>query len=152
MKNLRLLLFAGALSLVLSCGDSTAPTQPAVTTPSPAPPAGTATPAPPAAPTPTPASSAAHIVRVGPQGSRSFSDSQSGGATTTIRVGTMVTWQWEGGPHSVTSGNCCSPDGRFDSGVKSSGSFSQTFLSAGTFPYFCTVHGSMMTGSVVVNP
>jgi plastocyanin len=92
------------------------------------------------------------MVRVGAGGSNSFSDSQGGGATTTIRAGAMVTWQWEGGPHSVTSGNCCSPDGRFDSGLKSSGSFSQTFPSAGTFPYFCMVHGSMMTGSVVVNP
>jgi plastocyanin len=36
--------------------------------------------------------------------------------------------------------------------VKSSGTFNHTFPSAGSFPYFCTVHGSLMTGMVVVNP
>jgi plastocyanin len=34
----------------------------------------------------------------------------------------------------------------------SGGSFSHTFTSAGSFPYFCMIHGSMMTGMVVVNP
>jgi plastocyanin len=34
----------------------------------------------------------------------------------------------------------------------SSGSFSHTFMTAGSFPYFCLVHGSAMTGMVVVNP
>jgi plastocyanin len=30
--------------------------------------------------------------------------------------------------------------------------FDRTFPTAGTFPYFCTVHGSMMTGTIVVQP
>jgi plastocyanin len=140
LKSCRLFLLAGALSLLVSCGDSSAPTQPAMTTPTPPPPAGT---------TPTPV--AAHTVGVG-QGGNRFVDSQSGNGTTTIRAGESVTWNFVAGPHSATSGNCCSPDGTFDSGVRSSGSFSHTFSSAGTFPYYCTVHGSMMTGSVIVNP
>jgi plastocyanin len=40
----------------------------------------------------------------------------------------------------------------WDSGLMSSGSFSHTFSSTGSFPYFCTIHGSLMTGTVVVNP
>jgi plastocyanin len=30
--------------------------------------------------------------------------------------------------------------------------FDFTFNQAGTFPYFCSNHGSIMTGTVVVNP
>jgi hypothetical protein len=31
-----------------------------------------------------------------------------------------------------------------------SGTYEHTFASGGTYAYFCTVHGAMMTGSVVV--
>jgi plastocyanin len=55
-------------------------------------------------------------------------------------------------PRTSTSGNCCSPDGLWDSGLLTSGSFSRQFAQTGTFPYYCTVHGAMMTGTVVVNP
>ncbi len=149
MKHLLLILLAGALAFVLSCGnDNSAPTQPRMTTATPM--AGrTATPVP--AATPTPSTGAAATVSVGPSGSMSFVDSQSRNSTTTIRAGERVTWNFEGF-HSVTSGNCCNPDGNFDSGTMSSGSFSHTFPAAGSFPYFCTVHGSLMTGMVVVNP
>lgn len=149
MKRVLLVLLADALAFVLSCGNDNAPTQPAMTTATPA--AGrTATPTPPApAATPTP-SSASPTVNVGPSGGNSFVDRQSGNSTTTIQAGQTVTWNFQGF-HSVTSGNCCNPDGNFDSGTMSSGSFSHTFPAAGTFPYFCTVHGSMMTGMVVVN-
>jgi plastocyanin len=151
MRRVLLVLLAGALAFVLSCGNDNAPTQPAMTTATPA--AGrTATPTPPApAATPTPSTGAGATVSVGPSGSMSFVDSQSRNSTTTIRAGERVTWNFEGF-HSVTSGNCCNPDGNFDSGTMSSGSFSHTFPAAGSFPYFCTVHGSLMTGMVVVNP
>ena len=132
-----------AFALFLSChSDHSAPTQPVVN-PSPTP-GG-------AAPTPTP-SAAAHVVNVGASGANAFVDSQSAGTTTTIKAGQTVQWVWMGGPHSSTSGNCCSPDGSWDSGVMSSGTFSRTFPSAGSFPYFCTVHGTMMTGMVMVTP
>jgi plastocyanin len=145
MKGLRFLAASGSLLLLLSCGDNNSmPTQPAANaTPTPmSSPAATPTPPPPAA---------GHSVNVG-QGGNRFVDSQGGGTTTTIRAGDTVTWHFVAGPHSVTSGNCCTPDGGFDSSVRSSGDFSHTFSSAGSFPYFCTVHGSMMTGTVVVNP
>jgi plastocyanin len=141
MKRFRLFLLSGVL-VALSCGDSNPPTQPAMTT---------ATPAAGRTATPTPSTGAGATVRVGPSGSMSFVDSQSGNSTTTIRAGERVTWNFEGF-HSVTSGNCCNPDGNFNSGTMSSGSFSHTFPAAGSFPYFCTVHGSLMTGMVMVNP
>jgi len=80
-------------------------------------------------------------------------DSQSNTSTTTIKAGDTVQWNFvDSIPHTTTSGACCTPSGLWDSGVKSSGSFSHQFAAKGTFPYYCTVHGAMMTGTVVVNP
>lgn len=55
--------------------------------------------------------------------------------STTINVGDSVTWTWVGGVHSVTSDT-----GIWNSGDKSSGTFTRQFNSAGNFPYFCDVH------------
>jgi PKD repeat protein len=83
-----------------------------------------------------------------------FTDSASGNSTTTINAGDTVLWTWGGGTHSTTSGACspaCAADGRWDSGIKSnSGTFSRAFPIAGSFPYHCEVHGSMMQGTIVV--
>ncbi len=72
----------------------------------------------------------------------------------TINEGDTVHWIWVGGTHSTTSGSCpggnCTPDGTWDSGGKSGGSFDHTFASAGTFNYFCSVHLASMTGKVIV--
>ena len=120
-------------------------------------PAGpTATPTSPAPTvTPTPPAGGARAVNVG-QGGMNFVDQVSGNSTTTIPVGTTVTWTWVGSPHSVTSGACppCQHDDNF--GTEQSFSpphtFSFTFNTPGSFPYFCTVHGQAMTGTVVVTP
>lgn len=105
--------------------------------------------------TPTqPSGNITRIVNVG-QGGNNFRDESSGNSTSTIRVGDTIRWNWAGGmEHSSTSGPCppCSGDGLWNSGIKSSGSFSRTFSQAGTFPYFCIPHASDMTGTVVVNP
>jgi len=72
--------------------------------------------------------------------------------------------------HGVTSGACqgggggggyvvkgygdpdCTGDGRFASGFHNgSFEFSHTFTEAGTFAYFCPVHGAAMKGRVVVS-
>jgi plastocyanin len=172
MKTLRLALAAAALSGVLACSDSDGPTQPIVPTPTqpaaasptptqpgsasptPTPPVvSSPTPTPPvaASPTPTP-STTSHNVIVGSGGGNVFFDAQSGNATTTIQAGETVLWTWNNGPHSTTSGVCCTADGIWNSGTKNSGTFQHTFPSAGSFPYFCVVHGTMMTGTVVVNP
>lgn len=83
-----------------------------------------------------------------------FMDGVTNGTTTTINVGDMVTWTVAAGSvsHTITSGSNCTADGKFDSGNKKAGeSFSHTFTTAGTYPYFCTYHCSMgMVGSVVV--
>jgi plastocyanin len=68
-------------------------------------------------------------------------------ATITVPVGSTVTWQWnsDGVTHNVTF-----QDGT-TSGNMNSGSFPRTFQAAGTFPYLCTIHGSLgMTGTVTV--
>jgi len=160
-RSFRLTLsFLSVLALV-SCGKSnSSPTQPvspptvtvAARTSTPTvPPAGTATPTRSAATATPTAPPAVHIVNVG-QAGNNFVDSQSGNSTTTIRAGETIMWTWVSGTHSTTSGTCCTADGKWDSGTKSSGSFSQTFPTAGNFPYFCTVHLAAMTGNVVVNP
>ena len=66
-------------------------------------------------------------------------------ATTTVAVGSTVSWSWAAGSvdHNVT----------FDDGPKSanqsSGGYSRTFGAKGTYPYRCTNHPAM-TGTVKV--
>src|SRR5437868_5971015 len=111
-----------------------------------------------AQPTPTPTENTV-TVEVGASGSFSFSPQ-----TVNINPGDTVMWQWAPGSiaHTVTSGAPGAVDGKFcslpagttpsvsacDSAsyAQSSGSYSYTFPTAGTFPYFCEVHGAMMTG------
>jgi plastocyanin len=84
-----------------------------------------------------------------PNGQRQFSPS-----SISIQVGDTVTWTWKAGGHSVTSGAAGSPNGLFDSGIKTSGAtFSHTFTAAGSFGYFCVPHGLCcgMTGTVNVS-
>ena len=135
-----LLLLAAPILAGVGCGDS-------MTGPK-------ATPTP-AQPTPTPG--AAHVVIVGRdstgQPANVFVDSVSGTSTSTIHVGDTIQWIWVSGTHSTTSGACgagCVPNGLWDSGRVQGGTFQFTFTSAGTYPYFCTLHGPSMQGSVVV--
>lgn len=114
-------------------------------------------------PTPTPPASSTRIVNVG-QLSTSFTDTVSGNSSTTIHVGDTVKWVFVSGmAHSTSSGTCvsggyygddvCTPDGQWDSGMMVSPStFSHTFTSAGTHRYYCEVHKSGMTGTVLVQP
>jgi plastocyanin len=69
----------------------------------------------------------------------------------TVAVGTTITWTWGGGQyaqdqseHSVTFA-----DGQ-TSPTQMTGTYSRTFTSAGTYNYQCLVHGSAMTGVIVV--
>jgi plastocyanin len=119
-------------------------------------PGGNPNPTPKPNPTPTPGGGGSMnaTVNVGQGGSISFMDQQSGSSMTTIRAGGTVNWVWVSGTHSTTSGTCpgggCNADGNWDSGIASGTTFQKTFSSPGTFPYFCRVHGGMMTGTVVV--
>jgi plastocyanin len=65
-----------------------------------------------------------------------------------IKVGQAVEWDWQdpSSSHTVTADN-----GSFDSGLCSQGTkFVQTFSSAGTVTYKCTIHAGMQ-GTVVVS-
>ena len=68
-------------------------------------------------------------------------------ASVTINVGDTARWTWSGvNSHTVTA-----TDMSFDSGPpQSSGTFDHTFNTGGTFTYFCQVHGTAMSGTVVV--
>jgi plastocyanin len=67
-------------------------------------------------------------------------------ASVTINVQDSVRWVWTGfAPHSTTS------VGLWDSGIHTNGfAFTNTFASAGTFPYRCTVHALVQSGTVIV--
>jgi plastocyanin len=63
-----------------------------------------------------------------------------------INVGDTVTWiNDDSQPHTVTSGEEATPDGRFDSSTMTSdATFSHTFTEAGEYQYFCTLHPNMV--------
>ena len=77
-----------------------------------------------------------------------------------INQGDTVKWVWRASSgygsvrmyHSVTSGTPSQPTNLFDSGIHSYPySFQTSFPNAGSFPYYCMVHGAMMTSSVEVS-
>jgi plastocyanin len=74
----------------------------------------------------------------------------------TVRAGDTVIWSnTDILNHTVTSGNPCSPDGIFNSGVldPETGIFSFTFTNVGTFKYYCLFHClGGMRGDVTVDP
>jgi plastocyanin len=137
------------------------PTPPGPTaTPAATPPGPTATPTStpigtptPPGPTATPTPPAGDLVVATSDGGTQFIDAVSGTSTSTITVGTTILWLSLSGTHSTTSGPCppCTGDGLWDSG-QGFEAFDHTFNQAGTFPYFCSVHGTSMTGTVIVNP
>ena len=67
--------------------------------------------------------------------------------TITVNVGDAVTWtNQDGAPHSAKAVN-----GSFDTGTLGQGaSRTLTFTTAGSFSYICGIHGSSMSGTVVV--
>lgn len=96
---------------------------------------------------PSPAPSSSVTVSI-PQNSMNLGAAAYGTNPLVIARGTMVTWTNDDSVnHSATSDT-----GIWDSGVLTPGqSFSWTFNSAGTFPYYCTVHGkASMSGTIEV--
>ncbi len=69
--------------------------------------------------------------------------------STTINVNDRVIWTWNGSgfiPHTTTSDTLL-----WDSSpAKTSGTFTNTFGSAGSFPYHCAVHPLTMKASITV--
>ena len=102
-----------------------------------------------------------YVVQVA-NGSLSFNP-----AMLTIARGSVVTWVWyEALDHNVISGtvsmNVGTPDNKFCSDsdtncgsapvFSSPHSYSHTFTTAGTFPYYCDPHAGIMRGTIVVVP
>ncbi len=77
-------------------------------------------------------------------------------SSVTIQPGDTVRWTWSTSGHSSTSGTPGVPNGLWDSGILGQGAtFTHTFNTVGSFPYYCTPHGLCcgMTGTVTVtNP
>jgi hypothetical protein len=82
-------------------------------------------------------------------------DSDDIDVETTISVGDTVTWDWGGGDvHTTTECaadlDACPQPHLWDSPVQSSGSFSVTFDTPGTYLYRCQVHPIEMRGTITV--
>jgi plastocyanin len=82
-------------------------------------------------------------------------------STLTVPAGTTVTWQWpacdDTGSGYGGYGGCVTHNVTFDDGsnvasaIQSTGSFSRSFSTVGTFKYHCAVHGaSVVSGSITV--
>jgi plastocyanin len=77
-------------------------------------------------------------------------------ATDSVAAGSTLTWTWNSCTGDGYGGSMCTSHSvQFDDGVKSSeiqdsGTFSRTFASAGTYTYHCAVHGSAMSGTIIV--
>jgi plastocyanin len=74
-------------------------------------------------------------------------------SSVTIHPGDTVHWTWSSTGHSSTSGTPGAPNGLWDSGILNQGAtFSHTFNTVGSFPYYCTPHGALfgMVGMVTV--
>jgi len=68
-------------------------------------------------------------------------------SSTTLAAGATVTWTWNGSlNHNVTFDNTSIGN----SPTQSTGTFSKTFSSPGTFNYHCTVHGTGMSGQIKI--
>jgi plastocyanin len=87
-----------------------------------------------------------------------ISDQAFNPGTVNVSVGTAVTWQWKDCPSDGYGGyaTCVAHNITFDDGsniasaTQSSGTFSRTFNTAGTYMYHCAIHGSAMSGQVTV--
>ena len=71
-------------------------------------------------------------------------------ASKTVSLGTVVKWtNNDGYSHTVTSNDGTT----FNSGtVTAGGTYSYTAAVAGTFAYHCTIHGTSMSGTLIVTP
>lgn len=111
---------------------------------------GASSSAPPAAPTaptaPSPTSAATVTVR---------NNAFAPGDVTVSRGGT-VTWRWDScsgdgyGGQSCTAHSVTFDQGNVASPTQESGAYTRTFTATGTYPYHCAIHGSSMSGRVVV--
>ena len=85
---------------------------------------------------------------------RSAHNGSANPAVDTIAAGASVTWAWNAaGSHSIQSTGL--PPEVFRNSVVMAGAhdtYTVTFRNPGTYSYDCQVHGSAMTGQIVVLP
>ena len=74
--------------------------------------------------------------------------------TLVIKAGDTVKWTNAGNmDHDVTSGVDPVADGAWASPTFAPGeSWSRTFHTPGTYPYFCSIHPYLMPGTIIVEP
>lgn len=89
---------------------------------------------------------------LGPNGEKlvAVEDDAFNPATKTVNVGDAVLWQWKGGnQHNVT---WVTQSGAGNSATQSSGTYSRTFSTVGTYDYFCSIHATFgMRGTIIVH-
>ena len=151
MRQLTMLLMSGALaaSLLAGCNGNSTPTSPSNgggggTTPPPTTPPPTSG----GGGTPAPATAA---VTIGP--GISFMSAHNGStnpAVDTVAVNGTVTWTWSGSlPHGVQSmGSPSFTNSAIQTGDGKTYQFQ--FTTPGSYQYDCAVHGTLMTGTIVV--
>jgi plastocyanin len=85
------------------------------------------------------------------QGDITVQDNSFSPSAVTVDAGTTVTWEWTGNsPHNVT---WVGPGAPAASATQTTGTYERLFDAAGTYDYYCTIHGtetSGMRGSVTV--
>ncbi|MGH7519489.1 MAG: cupredoxin domain-containing protein [Gemmatimonadales bacterium] len=94
----------------------------------------------PTAPPPPPAPVQTNTIKLFTSGGNRFEP-----ANIEVPVGTTVTFVWEDGFHDVTSAGSPSFQGGGNP-VSPPKSFPVTFTKAGTYTFFCSVHGSATSG------
>lgn len=86
-----------------------------------------------------------------PEGDVMLEDNAFVPSAITVDAGTTVTWAWSGNsPHNVT---WVGPGAPAPSHTQIAGTYERLFRAAGTYDYYCTIHGtptSGMRGSVTV--
>lgn len=121
------------LTGMLACGGSGSSTSNGVTDPGPVPPPVT-----------------------GSTTSLSVTNNKFTPARDSVAAGARLTWTWSSCTGDGYGGSTCAShsvqfdDGGPSSDIQSSGTFSRTFDSAGSYTYHCAVHGAAMAGTVIV--
>ena len=79
-------------------------------------------------------------------GASSLTDTAYSPNPVQVSEGATVTWTNDDAqPHTTTSRENVTPDGKFDSGILApKGTFDFTFTEAGEYPYFCLLHPNMV--------
>ena len=148
MNRTWMLLFCATMAMsVVACGDDDGgTTMPDASTPPPTPP--TPTPPTPVPPPPPAGATVVDCTAAMPAEMIPWAIS-SAGLSHTIAVGAVVQWTSTDFGHTVTSGTPAAPTTAFDERIANGESVCIRFETAGTFPYFCSIHPSM-TGTITV--